>query len=168
MASGKTHEKLNILFFIGLVYLGLAGILFSVYGWMGIVHALILGYGYWIGTYYMNPDLDIKSRPYRRWKWLRFIWIPYQKLGHRSIWTHGIIIGDIIRYVYFIGLVLLVYWGLALMLGTNITPKIDWTKGFVLEHKLYFMMFFAGNCLSSLAHIIADHSSTGLKKMFKF
>jgi len=48
-----------------------------------------------------NGDLDIDSRPYNRWWLLKMIWIPYQLMfEHRSIFTHGIIIGTIIRILY--------------------------------------------------------------------
>jgi len=48
-----------------------------------------------------NGDLDIDSRPYNRWWLLKMIWIPYQLIfEHRSIFTHGLIIGTIIRILY--------------------------------------------------------------------
>lgn len=48
-----------------------------------------------------NGDLDISSRPYNRWWLLKFIWIPYQKIfHHRSIYTHGLFIGTIVRLLY--------------------------------------------------------------------
>lgn len=48
-----------------------------------------------------NGDLDVESRPYRRWFILKFIWLPYQSMfPHRSIFTHGLIIGTVIRLLY--------------------------------------------------------------------
>ena len=48
-----------------------------------------------------NGDLDTVSKPYNRWWLFKMIWIPYQLMfTHRSIWTHGIIIGTVIRLIY--------------------------------------------------------------------
>jgi uncharacterized metal-binding protein len=48
-----------------------------------------------------NGDLDMESSPYYRWRFLKFIWIPYQKMfHHRSIFTHGLVIGTVIRIIY--------------------------------------------------------------------
>ena len=50
-----------------------------------------------------GPDLDLNSRPYRRWGPLRFLWKPYQAaLSHRSALSHGPLLGTIIRIVYFL------------------------------------------------------------------
>lgn len=167
MSSGKTHEKINILFFMVIAYVGVAGSLFPFYGWTGLLYAAVLTFGYWVGTYYMNPDLDIRSRPYNRWKWIRFIWIPYQKLGHRSIWTHGVLIGDVIRYAYLLGILAVVYGIMGSLLGTDMGAKWHWVMTTAWDYKTYVLAFFLGNCLSSLAHIIADHSSTGMKRFLR-
>lgn len=64
-----------------------------------------------------NGDLDIKSRPYNRWLLFKYIWLPYRKLfNHRSIWTHGIIIGTIVRIIYFVLIVSLLLGGTYLIL----------------------------------------------------
>ena len=48
-----------------------------------------------------GPDLDIYSVQYKRWGYLRWLWIPYQKtLKHRSFFSHGLIIGTTIRLIY--------------------------------------------------------------------
>ena len=57
--------------------------------------------GYIASTFWLNPDLDIKnSQPTKNWHFFRFIWIPYQSLRHRSIFSHGPIIGTIGRLLY--------------------------------------------------------------------
>src|SRR5262245_18414522 len=48
-----------------------------------------------------GPDLDLDSKPYRRWGALKFLWKPYQAaLPHRSLLSHGPILGTIFRIVY--------------------------------------------------------------------
>src|SRR5215468_6605112 len=50
-----------------------------------------------------GPDLDLDSKPYRRWGPLKFLWKPYQAaLSHRSKLSHGPILGTVIRIVYFL------------------------------------------------------------------
>lgn len=56
---------------------------------------------YLFASLMFNGDLDTNSRPYNRWWLLKMIWIPYQLMfEHRSIFTHGIIIGTIVRILY--------------------------------------------------------------------
>src|SRR5262245_36529571 len=50
-----------------------------------------------------GPDLDLNSKPYRRWGPLKFLWKPYQvALPHRSRLSPGPIFGTFIRIVYFL------------------------------------------------------------------
>ncbi len=51
----------------------------------------------------LSPDLDTKSKIHSRWGLLRFIWFPYRKvIRHRSIISHFPILGSIIRTLYLI------------------------------------------------------------------
>ena len=56
-----------------------------------------------------GPDLDIQSRQYTRWGPLRFLWWPYKvALRHRSRWSHSIMLGTLIRVIYFLIVITLV------------------------------------------------------------
>jgi uncharacterized metal-binding protein len=49
-----------------------------------------------------GPDLDIQSKQYSRWGPLAFLWWPYKVVfKHRSRLSHGIILGTVIRVIYF-------------------------------------------------------------------
>ncbi|NET52662.1 MAG: metal-binding protein, partial [Merismopedia sp. SIO2A8] len=62
---------------------------------------LMLSAGFLFGGLMFGPDLDIYSRQFKRWGWLRWIWIPYQKsMRHRSVLSHGLLIGTTLRVVY--------------------------------------------------------------------
>ena len=75
-----------------------------------IEDTIILICSYIFASLMFNGDLDIKSRPYRRWLLLKWIWYPYRNMFfHRSIWTHGIIIGTIIRLLYLLPLFYILY-----------------------------------------------------------
>jgi len=69
--------------------------------YFGTSYGITIGLAIIFGEYFLSPDLDIHSQPYKRWDSLRFIWIPYRKLFyHRSFWTHTPIIGSLIRILW--------------------------------------------------------------------
>jgi uncharacterized metal-binding protein len=54
-----------------------------------------------------GPDLDIYSHQYKRWGPLRWLWLPYRQLfRHRSVYSHGFLIGTVLRILYVTGLLL--------------------------------------------------------------
>lgn len=60
------------------------------------------------GGLMFGPDLDIQSRQYTRWGPLRFLWWPYKiALPHRSWLSHSILIGTLIRVIYFVAVITL-------------------------------------------------------------
>ncbi|MCS6814131.1 MAG: metal-binding protein [Cyanobacteria bacterium] len=76
---------------------------------------LLVASGFLFGGLMFGPDLDVRSCQYRRWGWLRWIWIPYQQFRHRSLFTHGPVIGTALRLLYLTGwLALLAFMGTAI------------------------------------------------------
>ena len=72
MSDGKTHD-LSIWATAPWVGLG-------VYAFAPehkIESALVAIAGHLMGGLMLSPDLDLPSRPWRRWGWFRIIWIPY-------------------------------------------------------------------------------------------
>jgi uncharacterized metal-binding protein len=62
---------------------------------------LIVAGGFLFSGLMFGPDLDIYSQQYKRWGKLRWIWLPYRRMfRHRSFFSHGLILGTIIRVVY--------------------------------------------------------------------
>lgn len=162
MSDGKTHERINILFLV--IGIAVAAVLITKSWFFEGIFVIV---GYIIGTFFLNPDLDLKSRPYRRWGPLRFIWIPYQTFKHRSIWTHGYIISDIIRYAYLATWYVIVLLLVGLIFKLPFGDYLNNTKLFLDEHKLYVYSIVFGNILSSSAHTITDKTSSLYKKHFK-
>ncbi|WP_420841396.1 metal-binding protein [Gloeobacter kilaueensis] len=63
--------------------------------------AATVGVSYVFAGLMFGGDLDIHSIQYRRWGPLRWLWLPYRRLGtHRSWFTHGPIAGTLGRLVY--------------------------------------------------------------------
>jgi uncharacterized metal-binding protein len=132
-----------------------------------------------------GPDLDIYSRQYQRWGWLRWIWLPYRKsMSHRSILSHGILIGTLLRVAYIMTL------GLWVMVGGQMLWAVvqqwvgqadDWralfgqwlTQGlrsliWSLEaHPDLWWAGFVGLELGSLSHTISDVVGSAIKRYLR-
>lgn len=137
MASGRVHDLVGV-FFTPII----GGV--SYYLTEDIFTTLILCGSFIFSTLMFNGDLDIKSSPYYRWSILRFIWIPYiNTFKHRSIFTHGIIIGTLIRllYISIIPIAILIFNDIEIMpLLTN----------------EYFFIIIIGIELGSALHTVLD------------
>jgi uncharacterized metal-binding protein len=120
-------------------------------GIIGVSYSLELGIiaasAHLLGGLYLSPDLDLKSKPFKRWGVLRVLWLPYQKLipCHRHWLSHGVIVGSIIRLLYFAAL-LLPMWFLFPGLQ-QIDWAISWGKA---------IAFLVGVELSALNHLLLD------------
>lgn len=139
MASGKNHDR-AIYFTTPVV-----GIVASQYG---IETGVIAASAHLLGGLMLSPDLDLVSRPYKRWGLLRWLWIPYQKLipRHRHWLSHGVIVGSAVRLVYLAALVSPLWFmfpGLSQVHWSGLTvPKA--------------IAFFCGVELSALNHLLLD------------
>ncbi len=101
MPSGIAHDRITLW-----TLPWIAGITYGLTGNGEIT--LILSGGFLFSGLMFGPDLDIYSIQYKRWGIMRYIWIPYRKfLPHRSLFSHGLIIGTCIRVLY---LFLIVAW----------------------------------------------------------
>jgi uncharacterized metal-binding protein len=94
MPSGRTHDSIT-LWSLPIVAAATFGLTQS-----GNLTLLVSG-GFLFSGLMFGPDLDIYSQQYKRWGILRWIWLPYRRsLKHRSIFSHGAIIGTIGRIFY--------------------------------------------------------------------
>ncbi len=138
MASGKNHDR-SILFTTPII--GIIGV--SQFLELGIITAA----AHLLGGLYLSPDLDLVSKPFKRWGLLRVLWLPYQKLipCHRHWLSHGVIVGSIVRLLYLAALLLplwVIFPGLR-----QVEWAITWQKA---------IAFFLGVELSALNHLLLD------------
>lgn len=92
MPNHTTHETLNIIILIPLLFLGFPN--------TNYYSLLLFSVGYVLCTFFVTPDLDTNSRPYHRWKVFRTLWWPYNKLfKHRGI-SHHCVWGPVSLIVY--------------------------------------------------------------------
>jgi uncharacterized metal-binding protein len=94
MPSGSTHDRIT-LWSLPIITGLTAAVTRS-----GNLTLLVSG-GFLFSGLMLSPDLDLHSLPFKRWGWLRWIWIPYQKaMHHRSVFSHGPLIGTTLRVLY--------------------------------------------------------------------
>jgi uncharacterized metal-binding protein len=123
-----------------------------------------------------SPDLDLRSAPYRRWRLLRFVWIPYQKLvPHRSWISHSIFFGPILRILYFaVVMSALTFMVLAII---NALVPIDPTGTFLRAatevrvwlqaHPSVIVYSAAGFILGAASHTMADSAWSWIKRKLR-
>ncbi len=97
MPSGKTHDAITVI--LAAPVFGVAFLATHDF-WLSAVATV----GFLFGGFMFGPDLDIASKQYSRWKFLKVLWFPYRSFfKHRSRWSHGLIFGTLLRVVYFMG-----------------------------------------------------------------
>lgn len=100
--------------------------------WHYSVDILTIIYGaiiFMFGAAYVSPDLDINSKPYRRWGVFRLLWKPYTDyVPHRGKLSHHIIIGPIALGVWLTVIVVLVIGFFMVFWVPFIEPAIDSLK----------------------------------------
>lgn len=103
MCTGKKHDLITIVL-LPIIMLMAYELTYN----FNIV--IIFTVSYLFSSFMFNGDLDIISRPYQRWLFLKWIWYPYRKIiPHRSIWSHGIIIGTLIRLIYIMPILYIIF-----------------------------------------------------------
>ncbi|GAA6621470.1 metal-binding protein [Scytonema sp. NUACC26] len=167
MPSGRTHDRIT-LWALPLV----TGVTF----WQtksGNLTLLVAG-GFLFGGLMFGPDLDIYSRHYQRWGFLRFIWLPYQKsLRHRSFLSHGPIIGTTLRVIYLSTLVAILGF-LAIVIGEKMCNiQLDWqilrknTASTLLNYSTELLALFLGLEIGAMSHSLSDWSGSAYKRVKK-
>ena len=167
MPSGQTHDRIT-LWSLPVI----AGFTFT-QTQSGNLTLLVSG-GFLFGGLMFGPDLDIYSRQFQRWGWLRFIWIPYQKsLRHRAFLSHGPIIGTALRSLY------LVCWiavlGSLLLFVANClgVSTISWQTiaklviAFGIQNSTEWLALLIGLELGAMSHSLSDWSGSTYKRLQK-
>lgn len=156
MPSGKTHTKINLL--------SLPIVLFMLvsYGLTNFDFLLAFAIGFLAGTFFLTPDLDIHSSAYNKWGLLRIFWYPYQTvMPHRSVLTHTIILGDLLRILY----MLIVFSPFLYIL--NKTVLDGQLLAIAKEHDVALATFVIGVIAASALHILADRLNTRRKRLMR-
>jgi uncharacterized metal-binding protein len=169
MPDGRTHDLITLV-------TGAAGapaVLNTNLPDMGPPNAMVLLGAYLVSGLLFSPDLDLHSGPYRRWRKLRWIWLPYQRLvPHRSWISHSLIIGPILRVVYLAAMLcLLSFVALGLL---NLIVPVDPTgkvreitntiAAWIAAHPATIGYAVAGFFLGAAVHSLTDTVVTAVKR----
>jgi uncharacterized metal-binding protein len=167
MPSGRTHDRITLWTLPLVAALALAVTRRSTL-------TLAICAGFLFGGLMLGPDLDIHSVHYKRWGWLRWIWIPYRgSMRHRSPLSHAPITGTVLRVVY-----LLIWMGLlsfAVVAILNELLQLGWSwneiglgLGHLLgQHQAEAIALGIGLELGAFSHYTADWSVSTYKKRSK-
>ncbi len=149
MASGRTHDTVNLVAFPPIVY------------YLKPVDFLGFTAGYLFGTFFLSPDNDLyHSLPSKRWKILRFIWKPYSLFfSHRGV-SHLPIIGSMLRLFYLV-VVFSLFYLLIYLFSVKFFPESkNYFKSITFDISIlespFFVSFLVGLFLSEIIHIITD------------
>lgn len=168
MPSGRTHDRIT---FWGLP--PLMGLTYLLSGKIDLT--LILVGSYLFSGLMFGPDLDIHSVQYNRWGIIRGIWLPYRfLLKHRSFFSHGFVIGTLLRLLYLGSILTLVA-----ILGVAIAQLIwgfDWNwqqfthrliELIMTEYLQEAIAFTIGLELGAMSHAISDYLDSAWKRYQK-
>lgn len=165
MPAGKTHDRIT------LWGLPLITILTFFQTQSGNLTLIVAG-AYLFSGLMFGPDLDLYSRQYQRWGYLRWIWRPYQKaLRHRSIFSHGLLIGTTLRVLYLgIWLAFLGIFGLGvahLIWGVELTWQqlVVESQRSLLQNTAEWLYLFLGLELGAMSHSISDWSTSAYQRI---
>jgi uncharacterized metal-binding protein len=167
MPSGRTHDRIT-LWSLPLV----AALTFGLTRSSNLT--LLVSGSFLFGGLMFGPDLDIYSCQYQRWGWFKPIWLPYQKsLRHRSLLSHGPLIGTALRILY------LAIWILVFgVLGLAIAQKIgnlgwNWLDlvfsygRSIWEHHIEILAVYIGLELGAMSHYLSDWGGSAYKRFKK-
>ncbi len=168
MPDGRTHDILTIA-----VGACAAPLVVSLPAMNPLHYGILLGSYLASGLIFSN-DLDLHSSNYMRWGLLRFIWLPYQKVvRHRSWVSHSLVVGPLLRVVYFGLAVLLLLWlALAILafFGNTLNPRGTFDQltsrsyQFIISHPTATIYFLLGFVMGGAVHTVADVVSTWRKR----
>ena len=169
MPSGRTHDAITFLLAAPAFA---AGYLFT----HSVVSGAVVAAAFVFGGLMFGPDLDTVSRQYSRWSIFRFLWFPYRSFfPHRSRFSHGLILGALIRVIYLMGIVTLAAFLAAYVYaaysGGDLPEFIDFANvwrpvgRFTRERfGAYFLpLVFTGLWLGAASHTFTDLAGSFIK-----
>lgn len=164
MPSGRTHDRIT------LWSLPVVAALTYTQTRSSKLTLLVAG-GFLFSGLMFGPDLDIYSRQFQRWGWLRWIWIPYQKsLHHRSFLSHGPAIGTALRVLY------LAFWiGAVAGVGVLVAQwvwDVEWSRQVAVEVGKRSLRQYWRECiavgmgleLGAMSHSLSDWCGSAFKR----
>jgi uncharacterized metal-binding protein len=176
--SGRTHDRVT-LWSLPVI----AGLTFNQTRSSNLT--LLVAGGFLLGGLMFGPDLDIYSRQYQRWGVLRWIWLPYQKsLRHRSLLSHGPLLGTTIRLAYFaiwvavLGTIGIGVWAVVRQISgesqnwqalaaRDLGGTMAWMGRSMQMYLSEWLALFIGLELGAMSHSLCDWGGSAYKRFRK-
>ena len=114
------------------------------------VQLLVLGAGFYAGTEFITPDLDIESKAIKRWGALRNLWLPYKLLFKHGKSSHNIVYGAVVRLLYISLIILGVYYLIFRAFPSNMISNV-----MILPFDIV-LIFLTGIIISNALHVMLD------------
>jgi uncharacterized metal-binding protein len=168
MPSGKNHDKITWL------CLPVVSVTFLV-STRSLDLTLLASIGFIFSGLMFGPDLDIYSIQYQRWRFFKFIWLPYQKtFKHRSFFSHGFLIGTIIRIFYLSFILFILAFLFVAIAQLILNFSFHWQKSIINiytiiknEYWQQLLSLFIGLELGAMSHYMADNINSWWKSKKK-
>ena len=106
---------------------------------------IAFGAGYYLGTDFITPDLDIESTAIKRWGPLKILWLPYKWIFLHGQSSHNIVYGAVVRILYISLIILGIYY---LLFGS--------LPSGTLFSSIYIYIFIIGIILANAFHVLLD------------
>ncbi len=149
MTSGNEHDKSTIFWIIPF------GLVVTIC--LDINCGILGGIAFGFGGLWLSPDLDTKSKSLKRWGIFKSIWWPYRKfIKHRSILSHGPLIGTSLRIVY---LTSVTGTSIALLQSLDLASSfLNWstTFDFLKNNQQELVTIILGLEASAWLHLVKD------------
>ena len=169
MPNGRTHDIITV------IAAGIAdGIYYRYADSPQLALAALFTGTFLFAGFACAGDLDLNSCELRRWGPLKFIWLPYTKLvPHRSLISHGLIVGGVIRALYLGVATTLLFW-LGIWLYSRLGPHVNASEATKAQlgslthwahtHRNLATAGIAGFILAGTTHSVSDLIYSFVKK----
>lgn len=141
MPGYNTHRLFNYV-----VFIIIAGFLYNIiFSLFELKQFITLCAGFYVGTDFITPDLDINSRAIKRWGRLKVLWYPYMWLFRHGQSSHNIVFGGVVRLLYITLIILFLYY-----LIFHALPHES------MIQTVYVLIFLSGILSANALHVILD------------
>lgn len=147
MPDGRVHDKIT---FISAVVVGAVSCIS-----LGLTNGPILTLAYVFAGLLFNGDLDhdVGATCYNRWWIFKYLfWVYLKIMPHRSIWSHGPILGTLGRLIY-VGIYVVIGFAYPVYRG-HITLDQIWV--WISTNRVELIVVCIGLELGAMSHSLAD------------
>lgn len=140
MPGYNVHRGFNYIAFIAVAVI----LYFKGVSFLDMYQFIVLAAGFYIGTDFVTPDLDVESRAINRWGPLKVLWLPYKWAFAHGQSSHNIFYGAIVRVLYFSLVIAGIYY------------LIFKTIPLVAIPAFFLYILLAGIVLANALHVMLD------------